>query len=145
MPPLPTGAPTTGNAALVYWSLIGTTALLLAVFGLLKFFYPSGRDRLDRRSNDESEAIAILRAQIEDMKKVQCAQGREIDELRIERENDMETRVKMHDKVQAVISLCESYYDFMQEIHAEVKGLSPHYYNRLERMKKLSDVLKRFE
>ena len=145
MPPLPSGAPTTGNAALIYWSLLGTTAVLFVVFGALKFFYPSGKDRLDRKNKDESEAILILREQIAEMRKVQNDLGEEIEEVRRVRAVEMQTGIRLNDKVQTLLLWCESYYDLIQEMKAEWTDMPPHFATRLERMKKPSEVLKRFD
>src|SRR6476646_3538148 len=64
MPPLPsTGAPTSGLPGLFYWGLVGFAFLLLA----LRYFLPSGKDRLQFRGKKEDDAIGILQAQIKTM------------------------------------------------------------------------------
>lgn len=143
MPPLPTGAPTTGNAGLIYWALIGSAVLLFVVFGLLKFLYPSGKDRLAHKTKDESEAVAILRSQVEDMKLEVGSLREEVETLRREREADRDARHDLKNQMQTVLMWCETYYGLMMEIKSEWKEMPAHLVARLDGMKKPSEIFRR--
>ena len=135
-PVLPANAPTTGTTGILLYAGFFVLFTAAAILILLKWLRPSASEKLKYRQHDESEAIVILRAQVEDMKKVQLEQGKEIADLRDAREYDRK-------KMQILVSLCESYYEVMQDIKAEVKELPPHFINRLDRMKKPRDILEK--
>ena len=137
-PVIPANAPTTGAPSILLYSGFFVLFAAAAILILLKWLRPSASEKLKYRQHDESEAIVILRAQVEKTEKVQLEQGKELAELRDAREYDRK-------KMQVLVSLCESYYEVMQEIKTEVKELPPYFINRLDRMKKPRDILKRFE
>lgn len=148
-PVIPANAPTTGAPSILLYSGFFVLFAALSILVLLKWLRPSASDKLKYRQHDESEAIVILRAQVEDMKKIQLEQGEKTEKVQLEQGKEIadlrDARESDRKKVQVLVSLCESYYEVMQEIKAEVKELPPHYINRLDRMKNPRDVLKRFD
>jgi hypothetical protein len=89
MPPLNSGAPTTGNAALAYWSILGVAVLLGVIFGFLKYMRPSGESTAQREERSDNVAIATLQDTVKELKETNKQQHAQHEE----RIKDLETQL----------------------------------------------------
>jgi hypothetical protein len=147
LPSLPTNAPTSGPPAIVYWGLLGFALLIIA----LRPFFPTGKQRLDARQKSESDAIAILQAQIrandEAAKERNRSMAADIRGLKLEvrrlvknEEGNKEYRHALANQAQLASAQCEVLESLLLEC-VEVPGMPEHLVRRIRAMKTIKQIL----
>ncbi|BCM89063.1 hypothetical protein IAD21_00906 [Abditibacteriota bacterium] len=149
MPPVPTptNAPTTGLPALFYWGLVAFAAVLWA----LHYFFPSGKERLQYRGRNESNAIAILQAQIrtneEGSKERLRSMAADVRGLKLEvrrlvknEEGNKEYRHALANQAQLATAQCEVLESLLLEC-ADQPGIPEHLVRRIRGMKTIKELL----
>lgn len=167
MPPVTTGPPpTTGNVAMIYWSGIIAVMILVVIIGFLKYTRPSGKAKQDKKERSENKAIEILQEQVAEMrkshasaiaelkeshasdmdamKKVQQEQKTKIEALEKARDFDREARHALMNRLQAAFGYGDVYYQTLHEIIASWKEMPPHLVDRINGMKRISEIVEKY-
>lgn len=145
--PIPSNAPTTGTAALWFWTLVGIAIVVIAIAGLARTvqkLFPTGNERLlDRRTND-TNAIAILQGQVHELQNEVHGLKREMKRASIAESRNREYRHALANQANALLGWSEAAYSIFELIFEEWVDCPPHYRRMINQLKKPSDIIARY-
>lgn len=134
LPALPTNAPTSGPEALVYWGLFAFFLILIA----LRYFFPSGKQRLEVRQANEINAINFLQDQITSLKGEITGLKLEVRRMSLNEESSKDYRHVLANRSQVFLASYEVAHGLLVEIKTDVAGMPDHFVKRIERLRQPS-------
>lgn len=139
MPGLPTNAPTTGMAAVIFWSLAGLALVVLA----FRFFFPSGSARTRERRARDTDAITILQGQVASLQVEVRGLKREVKRMSLMENWNREYRHALANQANALLAWSEIAYGLFEQIFDDWPECPHHYHKQLQQMKPPAEILKR--
>jgi hypothetical protein len=137
MPPVATNAPTTGLPATFYWGLLGFAAVLVA----LRYFLPSGKDRLQFRGSSENSAIGILQSQVASLQNELRGVKVELRRMSMNEDGNKEYRHALANQNQSLLAHNELMHSVLLDIVNESSGVPDYLKRRVAALRSPKEVL----